>query len=164
MGAGKTSVGRRLARALESRFADADDEIVAAAGMSIPDIFAGYGEPSFRQLERRVVMRLLEEPPMVLALGGGAFIDPETRARVKRQSRSIWLRADLETLVARTARRKGTRPLLDGGEPRDILARLMADRYPVYAEADYTVDTTSEPHEIVVERIVDLIRPMLKEA
>ena len=102
MGAGKTSVGRRLASALRASFTDADDEIVTAAGMSIPDIFALYGEPRFRELERRVVARLLEQPPMVLALGGGAFIDGETRARVKVRGISIWLRADLDTLLART--------------------------------------------------------------
>ena len=103
MGAGKTSIGRRLARALGAPFADADDEIVAAAGLSIPDIFALYGEPRFRELERRVVARLLDGGPMVLALGGGAFVDPETRARVAARGVSVWLRADLETLVARTS-------------------------------------------------------------
>lgn len=163
MGAGKTSVGKRLARALEAPFADADDHIVAAAGMSIPDIFAAHGEARFRDLERRVVARLLEEPPMVLALGGGAFIDPATRALVLERAISVWLRADLDTLVARTARKKGTRPLLDaGGDPRDILARLMEQRYPFYAQADYTIDTTSEPHETLVERIIDMVRPSLR--
>jgi shikimate kinase len=164
MGAGKTSIGRRLARALDATFIDADDEIVAAAGISIPDIFALYGEPRFRELERRVVARLLDQPPMVLALGGGAFVDPETRAKVKEKALSVWLRADLDTLVARTARKKGTRPLLDQGDPRDILARLMAQRYPVYAEADYTVDTTNEAHEAVVERVRALLPAAAKEA
>ncbi|MEK0083611.1 shikimate kinase [Benzoatithermus flavus] len=164
MGAGKTSIGRRLATAMDATFVDADDEIVAAAGMTIPDIFALYGEPSFRALERKVVARLLEQPPMVLALGGGAFIDPETRARVKEKAISVWLRADLDTLVARTARKKGTRPLLDRGDPRDILARLMDERYPIYAEADYTVDTTDEAHDAVVERVRALLPPATKEA
>lgn len=157
MGAGKTSVGRRLARALDAPFLDADEEIVAAAGLSIPDIFALYGEPRFRELERRVVARLLEQPPMVLALGGGAFVDAQTRARVKASAASIWLRADLDTLLARTMRKKGTRPLLAQGDPRDTLARLMEQRYPIYAEADYTVDTANEPHEAVVERILALL-------
>ena len=157
MGAGKTSVGRRLARALSSAFADADEEIVAAAGLSIPDIFALYGEPRFRELEQRVVARLLDQPPMVLALGGGAFIDPMTRERIKEKGSSIWLRADLDTLVARTARKKGSRPLLDQGDPRDILARLMDERYPIYGLADYTVDTATEPHEAVVERILAIL-------
>jgi shikimate kinase len=163
MGAGKTSVGRRLASALRASFSDADDEIVAAAGMSIPDIFALYGEPRFRELERRVVARLLEQPPMVLALGGGAFIDAETRARVKMRSVSVWLRADLETLIARTMRKRGSRPLLAQGDPRDILARLMTDRYPIYAEADYTVESQAEPHEAVVERIMALVQPAARE-
>ena len=157
MGAGKTSIGRRLAKALDAAFTDADEEIVAAAGMSIPDIFAAYGEPRFRELERRVVARLLEQPAMVLALGGGAFIDPQTRAKVKASAVSVWLRADLDTLLTRTMRKKGTRPLLAQGDPRETLARLMAERYPIYAEADHTVDTTNEPHEAVVGRILALL-------
>jgi shikimate kinase len=157
MGAGKTSVGRRLARSLAAPFKDADEEIVTAAGMSIADIFALYGEPRFRELERRVVARLLEEPPQVLALGGGAFIDPETRARVKSLALSVWLRADLATLVARTMRKKGSRPLLAGGDPHGTLAQLMARRYPIYAEADHAIDTAAEPHEAVVERITALL-------
>jgi len=160
MGAGKTSIGRRLARLLGAPFKDADEEIVAAAGMSIADIFALYGEPRFRELERRVVARLLDEPPQILALGGGAFVDPETRARVKRLALSVWLRADLATLVARTLRKKGTRPLLATGDPRAILAELMAQRYPVYAEADHAIDTAAEPHEVVVERITALLPPV----
>ena len=161
MGAGKSSIGRRLARALSAPFADADEEIVTAAGISIPDIFALYGEPRFRDLERRVVARLLDQaPPMVLALGGGAYIDPATRALVKERGVSLWLRADLDTLVARTMRKKGSRPLLgQGGDPRDILARLMGERYPIYAEADYTIDTQAEPHEAVVERILRIVQP-----
>jgi shikimate kinase len=159
MGAGKTSVGRRLARALGTPFKDADDEIVAAAGMSIADIFALYGEPRFRELERRVVARLLAEPAQVLALGGGAFIDPETRVRVKQAALSVWLRADLDTLVARTMRKKGIRPLLAAGNPRETLAELMARRHPIYAEADHVIDTAAQPHEVVVERIILLLAP-----
>lgn len=158
MGAGKSSVGRRLAKALGAAFADADEEIVAAAGMSIPDIFAAYGEAEFRELERRVVARLLAGPPMVLALGGGAFIDPQTRARVKRQARSVWLRADLDTLLARTARKKGTRPLLAQGDPQQVLATLMERRYPIYAEADHIIDTAEQPQEHVVDAIIALLR------
>lgn len=163
MGAGKTSVGRRLARALGAAFADADDEIVAAAGLSIADIFTVYGEPRFRELERRVVCRLLDQPPMVLALGGGAFVSAETRQQIKARAVSVWLRANLETLLARTMRKRGTRPLLAQGEPRDILARLMEERYPIYAEADYTVDTQAEPHEVVVARIMAIVQPAAKE-
>lgn len=159
MGAGKTSVGRRLARSLATPFKDADEEIVAAAGMSVADIFALYGEPRFREVERRVVARLLDEPPQVLALGGGAFIDPETRARVKSLALSVWLRADLATLLARTLRKKGTRPLLAGSDPHETLARLMEQRYPIYAEADHAIDTAAEPHEVVVQRITALLPP-----
>ena len=157
MGAGKTSIGRRLAKALAAPFVDADEEIVTAAGLSIPDIFSLYGEPRFRELERRVVARLLDGEAIVLALGGGAFIDPETRARVAERALSIWLRADLETLMVRTGRKRGTRPLLEQGDPREILAGLMEKRYPVYAEADFTVDSQTEPHEAVVERILAMI-------
>ena len=159
MGAGKTSIGRRLAKALGAHFADADEEIVAAAGLSIPDIFALYGEPRFRELERRVIARLLDGDPMVLALGGGAFVDPQTRARVAARAVSVWLRADLETLLARTSRKRGTRPLLERGDPREILAGLMRDRYPIYGEADHTVDSHVEPHESVVERILAMVEP-----
>jgi shikimate kinase len=159
MGAGKTSIGRRLARVLAAPFADADEEIVAAAGLAIRDIFEIYGEPRFRELERRVVARLLDGGPMVLALGGGAFIDVETRARVASRGVSIWLRADLETLLARTARKRGTRPLLERGDPRVILKGLMEERYPIYAKADFTVDSQTEPHEAVVERILAMVEP-----
>jgi shikimate kinase len=157
MGAGKSSIGRRLAKAMGAPFADADDEIVAAAGMSIPEIFEGYGEPKFRDLERRVVARLLGQPPMVLALGGGAFVDPSTRARVKASALSVWLRADLETLLARTMRKRGARPLLRDGDPRATLERLMGERYPVYAEADHVVDTSGDAPEAIVARILGLM-------
>jgi shikimate kinase len=164
MGAGKTSIGKRLARTLGAAFQDADEEIVLAAGMSIPDIFAAYGEPRFRELERRVVARMLDQPPMVLALGGGAFVDGQTRERVKARATSVWLRADLDTLVTRCLRKRGTRPLLAEGDPRDTLARLMEQRYPIYAEADHTVDTANEPHEAVIERILALLPPRPGEA
>lgn len=159
MGAGKSSIGRRLARALGAEFADADDEIALAAGMTIPDIFDLYGEGAFRDLERRVVARLLGRPPLVLALGGGAYVDPSTRARVKETARSVWLRADLDTLVARTARKRGARPMLKGGEPRAILERLMRERHPIYAEADHVVDTAQDGPDTIVARIMDLLDP-----
>ena len=157
MGAGKTAVGRRLARALGCRFVDADERIVAEAGLSIPEIFELYGEAAFRDFERRVVLRLLEEEPGVLALGGGAFLDPAIRRAVKSRARSVWLRADLDTLVARTARRPGTRPLLMRGDPRAILAALMERRYPVYAEADITVETGDGPIGEVVAQVLDAL-------
>ncbi len=155
MGAGKSSVGRRLAAALGRDFVDADDAIVAAAGMSIPDIFEAYGEPAFRDLERRVVLRLLAEGHGVIALGGGAFLDAEIRREVKRRAVSVWLRADLDTLVERTARKPGRRPLLMRGDPREILRELMERRYPVYAEADLVVDTGPGPVEQVVRQVLD---------
>lgn len=153
MGAGKSSVGRRLARLLGAGFVDSDDEITAAARMSIADIFAGYGETMFRDLERRVIVRLLDEVPMVLALGGGAFIDSAVRAKVKERAVSIWLRADLETLVQRTGRRQGIRPLLQTDDPRQTLATLMDRRYPIYALADHRVDTAIEPPDAIAATI-----------
>jgi shikimate kinase len=158
MGAGKSAVGRRLAKALGAPFDDADELIVAAAGMSIPDLFESYGEPAFRDLERRVIARVLEGPPVVLALGGGAFVDPATRARVKARALSIWLRADLDTLVARTARKRGTRPLLLQGDPREVLARLLEQRYPIYAEAEQVLDSADQPPEALVARIIELLK------
>ena len=156
MGAGKTSVGKRLARALGLPFVDADHEIETAAGMTIKDIFELYGEPAFRDLERRVVARLLDDPPRILALGGGAFIDPLTRALVRERGLSVWLRAGLEVLVERTARRTH-RPLLNRSDPRAVLARLVEERYPVYAEADLTVDTERGEVDDVVQRIIGRI-------
>lgn len=158
MGAGKTSIGRRLAKALDAAFQDADEEIVQAAGMSIPDIFASVGEPAFRDLERRVIARLLDGGPAVLALGGGAFVDASTRERVKAAAVSVWLKADLDTLVGRTARRRATRPLLKDGDPRATLARLMEERYPLYMLADLAVDTREEATELVLARVLDGVR------
>jgi shikimate kinase len=153
MGAGKTYVGKRLAEQLGLPFIDADTEIEAAAGCTIDEIFARYGEPEFRAGERRVMRRLLSSPPCVLASGGGAFVDPETRAFVKLHGISVWLRADIDVLASRVTRRGG-RPLLKGGDTRAVLARLMAERYPVYAEADVIVDSAREPPEQTVERVM----------
>lgn len=158
MGAGKTAVGRRLAAVLGVGFVDADEAIVEAASMSIPDIFELYGEQAFRDLERRVIARLVDETPGVLALGGGAFIDPRTREKLAGRTVTIWLKADLDTLVARTARKRSSRPLLREGEPREILGELMARRYPVYALADHTVVTGDQPLEEVVDRLEALLR------
>lgn len=157
MGAGKTAVGRRLAAELGVAFVDADEAIVEAASMSIPDIFEVYGEQAFRDLERRVIARLIEDTPGVLALGGGAYIDPATRERLADRCVTVWLKADLDTLVARTARKRTTRPLLRQGEPREILAELMARRYPIYALADHTLVTGDQPLEDVVERLHSLL-------
>ncbi len=159
MGAGKTSVGRRLAKLLGAPFTDADDEIVAAAGMSIPEIFETYGEGAFRDLERRVIARLLGEPPRVLAFGGGAFVDPATRQRAKERAVTVWLRADLDTLVARTIRRRASRPLLADADPKEVLGHLMEQRYPVYAEAEHVIDSGSLPPETLAQALADLLQP-----
>ncbi|MEI9989768.1 MAG: shikimate kinase [Rhizomicrobium sp.] len=156
MGAGKSSIGRRLATRLNVPFKDADSEIEHAAGCSISQIFARYGEPAFRDGERKVIARLLAEPPHVMATGGGAFMDPTTRQRLKHDAVTIWLQAPLDVLLARTGRRD-SRPLLQGGDPRATLERLLAERSPIYALADYTLDGEDGPHTASVERIVALL-------
>lgn len=153
MGAGKSCIGRRLAQRLRLPFVDADREIEQAAGCSIPEIFARHGEQAFRDGERRVILRLLESPPFVLATGGGAFMDPRTRAVIREKAISIWLRADLDLLVRRTGRR-GDRPLLQVDDPRAKLAELMTTRYPIYAEADLTVDSQDGPPDATLERVL----------
>ena len=153
MGAGKSSVGRRLAVRLDVPFCDADAEIEAAAGCTISDIFEQYGESAFRDGERKVIGRLLAEPPHVMATGGGAFIDPETRARMKECAVSVWLKAPVEVLLARILR-KDTRPLLKAGEPREVLERLLTEREPIYALADIAIESESGPHCETVERIM----------
>lgn len=158
MGAGKTTVGRRLAKVLGVNFKDSDDEISAAAGCSIPDIFEIHGEAIFRDLEQRVISRLLtDEAPQVLATGGGAWMNPATRGLIKRHAVSVWLKADLEVLVERVSRRGG-RPLLEKGDKHAILAKLMDERYPVYAEADMATQSDSGAHERVVEMILRALK------
>lgn len=156
MGSGKSSIGRRLAERLGLPFVDADAEIEAAAGCSIEDYFERYGEEEFRRGERRVMQRLLDGPVHVLSTGGGAFIDPETRAAIGQSGISVWLRADLTTLLDRVARRND-RPLLKDGNPEEILKSLMDERYPIYAEADITVDSTDGPPRITVDRVTDAL-------
>lgn len=156
MGAGKTTVGRRLAQALELPFFDADEEIERAAARSVSDIFAELGEPAFRAGERRVIARLLAGEPCVLATGGGAFADPETRALVRAEAVSIWLKTDLEVL-ARRVTRKDTRPLLRGKDPLAVLKGLAEARYPAYAEADLVVDGGDGAHATTVRRIIDAL-------
>ncbi len=156
MGAGKTCVGRRLAIHYGLPFTDADEEIAKAAGRSVEDIFEFYGEAAFRDGERQVIRRLLGEGPRVLAAGGGAFMDPEIRGRIKESAISVWLRADLEILVERTARRGG-RPLLKNGSPRAILAGLIDERYPLYAKADIVVDSEDVPPEVTLAKVSQAI-------
>ena len=153
MGAGKSKVGRRLALRLGLPFSDSDPEIEAAAGETIEEIFANRGEQVFRDGERRVIARLLAQPVQVLATGGGAFMDPMTRSLIGRRGVSLWLRADLDTLVARVLRRND-RPLLKRGDPRVILGELMQRRHPIYAEADLTVDSGAGSPEVTVNRVI----------
>jgi shikimate kinase len=157
MGAGKTTIGRRLATALGVPFRDADEEIVRAAGMSIEDIFAQQGECEFRRGERRVIARLVKEPPHVLATGGGAFVDPSTRALLNEQALTIWLRAPLEVLLKRVARRND-RPLLKEDDPEAVMRRLIDVRYPLYAEAHITIESANGPHNSAVGDVLAAIR------
>jgi shikimate kinase len=163
MGAGKTSIGRRLAQQLRLPFVDADAEIEAAAGSSIEEIFQRHGEAAFRDGERRVIARLLEQPVHVLATGGGAFMDPATRALIRERCLSIWLRASLPLMLARVGRRNN-RPLLKGGDPGTVLEKLMAERYPFYAEADIAVDSVDGPPELTLERVMTALGDHLAAA
>lgn len=156
MGVGKSSVGRRLAKALGMPFFDADDEIERAARRSVSDIFAELGEAEFRAGEQRVIARLLGGPPHVLATGGGAFLQPDTRALLKSKAVTIWLRADLEVLAARVGRRD-TRPLLRGKNPIDVLQAQADARYPIYAEAELTVESGEGTHQAAVAQIIDAL-------
>ena len=157
MGAGKTSIGKRLATRLDVPFADADHEIEEAAGMSVAEIFAKFGEPYFRDGERRVIARLLGEKPLVLATGGGAYMDHVTRATMKDAAFTIWLKAPIEILLGRVRKRQGanqTRPLLANNDMRDTLERLLAVREPVYATADMVLESGDEPHAVLLDKIV----------
>lgn len=153
MGAGKSTVGRRLAGRLRLPFVDADNEIEAAAGMSIPDIFEIHGEPGFRDGEARVIARLLEGGPQVMATGGGAFIREETRARISDKAVSLWLKADADVILKRVKRRTD-RPLLQAADPAAVIARLMAARHPVYEAAQIVVASCDVPHEKVVDECI----------
>jgi shikimate kinase len=160
MGAGKSSIGRRLAARLGVPFIDADTEIEKAAGMSIAEIFQAHGEPYFRAGETRVIARLLESGPQVLATGGGAFMNADTRAAIRVKGISIWLRATLDVLTRRIKRR-GDRPLLKTSDPVETLRRLIDERDPVYAEADLTVESRDVPHDAIVDEIMDGLRARL---
>ena len=156
MGAGKSSIGKRLAARLGIPFADADAAIEEAAGMSIADMFVAHGESSFRSGETRVIARLLENGPQVLATGGGAFVNSETRARIQEKGISVWLKADMEVLLRRVKRRDN-RPLLKNDDPETTLTNLLAAREPYYSQANLTVVSRDVPHEIIVEEIVTLL-------
>ncbi len=153
MGVGKSSVGRRLAERLRMPFVDADDEIEAAAGMTIAEIFEQFDETYFRDGERRVIARLIDGPAKVIATGGGAFVNEETRALIKAKALSIWLDADINILVGRVARRN-TRPLLKGKDPKTVLAELNRVRGPLYAEADLHIRSNASPHSHTVDAIM----------
>ncbi len=154
MGAGKSSIGRRLAQRLGISFVDADAEIEAAAGMTIAEIFATYGESYFRSGEQRVIARLLESGPQVLATGGGAFMNDETRAGIRQKGVSVWLKAEFDVLMRRVKRRAtADRPMLQG-DPAQRIRHLIDERYPLYAQADVTVMSREVSHEIIVNEIV----------
>jgi shikimate kinase len=162
MGAGKTTVGRRLANRMGRQFLDSDEEIEKAAQMSIPEIFARRGETEFRAGETRVISRVLKLPDLVLATGGGAFVHPETRAVLKSEAVSVWIKADTDLLFQRVSRRSN-RPLLQTANPRETLERLVKERYPIYAEADVTVVSRDVPQETVASDLVEAVLAYLQE-
>lgn len=157
MGAGKTTVGRRLAPRLGLPFFDADQEIEKAAGMSVSDLFAAHGEQSFREGEAKVIRRLLEGPPHVLATGGGAVTHPETRALIAERAISVWIKADVETVLKRATKR-ATRPLLQNSDPRETLERLSEERKKYYAAADIHVESQPGPHSHTVDLIMEALK------
>ena len=160
MGAGKTSVGKRLAARLHLPFVDADAEIEKAADATIPEIFARHGEAYFRDGERRVIRRLLDGRPKVLATGGGAFMNAETRTAIAAGGVSVWLRAELDILMARV-RKRSNRPLLQTADPEATMRRLMDERYPVYAGADIHILSRDVPHDVVAEEVVSALATFL---
>jgi shikimate kinase len=160
MGCGKSSIGKRLATRLVLPFVDADEEIESVAAKSISEIFADQGEDFFRDRERKVIARLLETGPKVLATGGGAYMHPETRDNIRRHGISIWLRAELPVLMRRVQKRD-SRPLLKTGNPEATMRKLMETRYPVYAEADITIESREEPHDLIVSEVLEKLSAAL---
>lgn len=163
MGAGKSTIGRRLAQTLDLPFKDADTEIELAAGCTINEIFAALGEPAFRAGEQRVIARLLSEPPHVLATGGGAFTNPENRRLFREQAITVWLKTDLEVLARRVGRRD-TRPLLRGRDPMDVLRAQAEIRYPFYEEANVMVEIADGSQQSAVEAVLAALRAYVKGA
>jgi shikimate kinase len=156
MGVGKSTVGRRLAKRLGLKFIDSDTEIEAASGYSIAEIFERFGEPSFRDGERRVIARLIDGPPKVIATGGGAFMDERTRSLILASCTAIWIDAEIDTLAERVSRRN-SRPLLKDKDPAQVLSRLAETRNPIYAEAHIHVRSEPTPHDDTVEQIVSAL-------
>ena len=155
-GCGKSAIGRRLAPRLDLPFVDVDEEIERAAGKTVKEIFADHGEPYFRDGERRVIARLLTAGPQVLATGGGALLSEETRANIRRQGISIWVKADVSILVRRIAKRSN-RPLFEGRDPERVVTELMEARNPIYAMADIVVESRDVPHDVIVGEIVEAL-------
>lgn len=162
MGSGKSTIGYRLAKHLNVSFADTDSKIEQSIGCSISDIFAGAGEAYFRECERKTIIELLKCKPHVMATGGGAFIQPATHEIIKEHAISVWLKADIDVLLERVSRKR-TRPLLEMGDKREILTRLMEERYPFYNKADIIVDSGSGPHNMAVEKIINAVTDYQKK-
>ncbi|WP_425373526.1 shikimate kinase [Phyllobacterium leguminum] len=156
MGAGKSTVGKKIASLLALPFHDADDEIEAVSRMTVPELFEAYGEPEFRDLERRVIQRMLEAGPMVLATGGGAYMNAQTREAIAAFGISVWLKADLDLLMERVSRRQN-RPLLKNSNPRGVMEKLMTERYPIYATADLTVISRDEKKEVIAQEVIEAL-------
>ncbi|MGE0500808.1 MAG: shikimate kinase [Rhizobiaceae bacterium] len=161
MGAGKTAIGRKVASLLGLPFVDSDHEIETASRMTIPDLFERYGENEFRALEQRVIVRILENGPQVLSTGGGAYMNGQTRRMIAERGIAVWLKADLDVLMDRVAKKKN-RPLLKNPDPRAVMRRLIDERYPVYAEADVTVLTRAEKKEVIASEVVEAIARRLE--
>lgn len=162
MGAGKTAIGRKVAQALKLPFVDSDHEIETASRMTIPELFDAYGEPEFRALEQRVIERVLRQGPGVLSTGGGAFMNERTRGMIGEHGLSIWLKADIDLLMERVAKRRN-RPLLQDPDPRGVMARLIELRYPVYALADVTVVTRDAQREVIAQEVIDAAAGFLEK-
>lgn len=156
MGAGKTAIGRKVAAMLDLPFVDSDHEIESVSRMTIPDLFERYGEAEFRALEQRVIARVLEGGPQILSTGGGAFMNVQTRDAIAEHGLSVWLKADVDTLLDRVSK-KQNRPLLKTADPRAVLEKLMVERYPVYALADVTVLTRDERKEVIAGEVIDAL-------